>query len=86
MNAIVNVGLLLAKIREKNCNGFSEAAAICHTSPKNFHKLANGEIPRLDALGRICRGLGITETQLIVGMSRKPERENVAHIKKALQT
>jgi hypothetical protein len=86
MNAIINIGLLLQKIREKGCHGFSEAAAICRTSPKNFHKLSKGEIPRLDALQRICRGLGMTEQQLIVGNARKPESEKVAQIKKALPT
>ena len=75
MNATINVGLLLAKIREHGCHGFSDAAAICRTSPKNFQKLAKGELPRLDALQRICRGLGITEQQLIIGMIRQKPTE-----------
>lgn len=84
MNAIVNVGLLLTRIREKGCNGFGEAAALCHTSPANFKKLARGEIPRLDALGRICRGLAITEAQLIVGMAKTKATEGakVVELKK----
>jgi len=74
VNAIVNIGLVLQKIRERGCHGFSDAAAICRTSPKNFQKLARGELPRLDALQRICRGLGISEQDLIVGMPKaKPE-------------
>lgn len=87
MQAIVNVGLLLRRIREKNLRGFSQAAAYCRTSAKNFHKLTRGEIPRLDALQRICKGLGITEEELIVGMSKgKPaEPAEVVEIKKTLQ-
>jgi hypothetical protein len=85
MNAIVNVGLLLAKIRERGCSGFGEAAAICRTSPKNFHRLMRGEIPRLDAVQRICRGLSISESQLIVGMSRpKEEPGRVVQFKKTV--
>jgi len=86
MNAIINYGLVLRKIREKNCHGFSDAAAICRTSPKNFVKLSKGELPRLDALQRICRGLGIIEQDLIVGMPRpKPEQPaDVVEIRKAL--
>jgi hypothetical protein len=86
MNAIVNIGLLLAKIREKGCTGFSDAAAICRTSPKNFNKLSRGEIPRLDALQRICRGLGVSEQQLIVGMAKmKPsEAAKVVELKKTV--
>jgi hypothetical protein len=85
MNAIVNVGLLLSKIREKGCTGFAEAAAVCRTSPNNFKRLSRGEIPRLDALQRICRGLGITEAQLIVGMARQKSGEpgEVVEIKRA---
>jgi hypothetical protein len=86
MQAIVNVGLLLRRIREKNLNGFSQAAAYCQTSAKNFHKLSRGELPRLDALQRICKGLGITEDELIVGMpkSKPAEPAAVVEIKKAL--
>ena len=85
LHAIVNVGLLLEAIRRKGWHGFSEASAHCQTSAKNFHKLTCGEIPRLDALQRICRGLGISESQLIVGMvTKKPERAEVVDIKKAL--
>lgn len=84
MQAIVNIGLVLQKIREKGCSGFGEAAAICRTSPNNFKKLARGELPRLDALQRICRGLGISEAQLIVGMMKvKPtEGAKVVELKK----
>ena len=86
MNAIVNIGLVLQRIREKNCAGFGDAAALCRTSPNNFKKLAKGELPRLDALQRICRGLGITEQELILGLSKtKPERSaTVVAMKKAL--
>lgn len=75
MNAIVNIGLLLQRIREKGCHGFSDAAAICRTSPNNFKKLAKGEIPRLDALQRVCRGLGISEQELIIGMVKQKQTE-----------
>jgi hypothetical protein len=86
MNAIVNIGLVLQRIREKGCHGVSDAAALCGTSPKNFVKLSRGELPRLDALQRICRGLGITEQDLIIGMPKaKPEKPaTVLEIKKAL--
>lgn len=80
MQAIVNVGLLLRRIREKNLNGFSQAAAYCQTSAKNFHKLTRGELPRLDALQRICKGLAITEDELIVGMPRSKPAEPAAVI------
>jgi hypothetical protein len=86
VNALINIGLVLQKIREKGCHGFSDAAAICRTSPKNFQKLLKGELPRLDALGRICKGLGITESQLIVGMAKAKPKEpgKVVEIKKSL--
>ena len=88
MNCIINVGFLLRRIREKNLAGFSQAAAYCQTSSKNFHKLSRGELPRLDALQRICKGLGIAEDELIVGMAkRKPaEPAEVIEIKKALMS
>ena len=88
MNAIVNIGLVLQKIRERGCHGFSDASALCRTSPKNFQKLAKGELPRLDALQRICRGLGISEQELIVGMpkSKPSEPGEVVEIKKALSS
>ena len=74
LNCIVNVGLLLQKIRERGCHGVNDASALCRTSPKNFSKLLHGEIPRLDSLQRICRGLGISEQQLIVGtVKAKPD-------------
>ena len=86
MNAIVNIGLVLQRIRERGCHGFTDAAAICRTSPKNFHKLTRGELPRLDAVQRICRGLGISEQELIIGIPKtKPtEPAEVVDIKKAL--
>lgn len=86
MNVIVNFPLLLRRIREKNLAGFSHAAAYCQTSAKNFHKLARGELPRLDALQRICKGLGIAEDELIVGMSKQKPTEpaEVIELKRAL--
>lgn len=86
MHCIINVGLLLRRIREKNLVGFSQAAAYCQTSSKKFHKLSRGELPRLDALQRICKGLGIAEDELIVGMSKsKPtEPAEVVEIGKGL--
>jgi len=69
-------------------HGFADTAALCRTSPKNFVKLSKGELPRLDALQRICRGLGISEQDLIVGMRQKPTEpaKVVGEIKKALST
>ena len=52
---------------------------------ENFIKLSKGELPRLDALQRIVKGLGITEQELIIGMRQKPsEPATVVEIKKAL--
>lgn len=84
MTAIINVGLLIEMIRRRGWSGFSEASARCRVSPKNFQKLIRGEIPRLDALGRICAGLGITESQLVVGMSKPkpPETAQVIELKR----
>jgi hypothetical protein len=47
MNALVNIGLVLQRIREKNCAGFGDAAALCRTSPNNFKKLAKGNFQDL---------------------------------------
>ena len=66
MNAVVNVGLLLEAIHRKGWKGFSEAGAHCHTGSKNFTKLLRGEIPRLDVLFRIARGLDISMQDLIL--------------------
>jgi hypothetical protein len=85
LHAIVNVGLLLEAIRRKGWHGFSEASAHCRTSAKNFHKLTRGEIPRLDALQRICKGLDLKESQLIVGMVKpRSDPAEVVELKKAL--
>jgi hypothetical protein len=84
LQAIVNVGLLFEAIRKKGWHGFSDAAAHCKTSPANFQKLTRGRIPRLDALQRICSGLGITESQLIIGMVTKREPAEVVDLKKVL--
>jgi hypothetical protein len=73
-HCLVNIGLLLEAIRKKGWSGIVQASAHCRTSPANFHKLMRGEIPRLDALGRICRGLNLRESELIVGIS-KPKAE-----------
>ena len=88
MNAIVNIGLVLQKIREKGCSGFNDASALCRTSPKNFQKLSRGELPRLDALQRICRGLGISEMDLVIGMTKQRPAEpgQVIEMKKALSS
>jgi len=75
INVIVNIGLLMQRIREKGYHGFSDAAAHCRTSSKNFQKLAHGEIPRLDALQRICRGLGISESELIISSTIKRDEQ-----------
>ena len=75
LQVIVNLGLLLQRIRDKGCHGFADAAALCRTSPKNFQKLARGELPRLDAVQRICVGLGMSESQLIVGSVKSKQRE-----------
>ena len=75
MNVLVNIGLLLEAIRKKGWSGFSEASAHCRTSPANFKKLTRGELPRLDALQRICKGLNISEQELIVGMSKQKPTE-----------
>ena len=87
IQVIVNLGLLLRRIRERNWTGFSQAAVFCQTSIKNFHKLSHGELPRLDALQRICRGCGIKEEELIIGVTHrnKPgEKAEVVEMKRAL--
>jgi len=79
MKAIVNIGLLFQRIQEKGLHGFCDAAAVCRTSPKNFQKLTRGEVPRADALQRICRGLGISAPDLIAGPV-KPRPEELAEV------
>lgn len=86
MNAIVNIGLVLQRIRDKGLSGFTEAAALCRVSPKSFVKLSQGELPRWDSLMRICKGLEIAESDLIVGPAKpKPtEPAEVVNIKKTV--
>jgi hypothetical protein len=87
IRVIVNVGLLLRRIGERHWTGFSQAAAHCQTSISNFHKLSRGELPRLDALQRICKGCGIREDELIIGTTHrnKPgESATVVEMKKTL--
>ena len=55
MQALINVGLMLHRMREKNLNGFSHAAAYCHTNAKNLDNLSQGELPRMDALQLFCK-------------------------------
>ncbi len=77
MNAIINIGLLLAAIQKKGWSGFQQAAANCHVSEGTFKKVAEGKIPRLDALFRICVGLDIRLEDLIRGAhqtEKKPGR------------
>jgi hypothetical protein len=86
IQARINIGLLFNRIRERHWTGFSQAAAHCQTSIKNFHRLARGELPRLDALQRICKGCGIREDELIIGTAPKPkprEKGEVVEIKRA---
>jgi hypothetical protein len=67
IQGVVNVGLLLRAISNAGCNGVEQAADLCKTHPRNIHLLLNftGEIPRLDALWRICGGLKINVNELI---------------------
>jgi len=65
MRVIVNVGLLLAAIKNNRWRGVEEAAAHCRVGTNSIKKLMNGEIPRLDALFRICDGCGIQVKELI---------------------
>jgi transcriptional regulator with XRE-family HTH domain len=77
MNAIINIGLLLAAIQKKGWSGFQQAAAHCHVSVETLNKISQGQIPRLDALFRICSGLDIRLEDLIRGAhqtEKKPGR------------
>ena len=85
MNAIVNIGLVLQRIREKNCARFWRCGRALPDEPEQFQKACEGRTPRLDALQRICRGLGITEQELIVGMVKQkpPEPAEVLEMRKS---
>ncbi len=74
ITALVDVGLILQAIRDKGWAGVDEASAHCHVSEASFKKLLKGEIPRLDALFRICDGLGISVKEVIVAPTRKEEK------------
>lgn len=68
INAMVNVGLLLDAMHRKGFAGIEEAAAVCRVAPLAFKQLLDykGEAPRVDALFRICQGLGITMKELFI--------------------
>ena len=86
MRAIINISVLLSAIRAKGLSGFTEAAGLCRVSPKVFKKLSTGELPRLDAVMRVCKGLDISESDLIVGpvKLKSDTPAKVVEIKKAL--
>ena len=58
--------------------GFLRRPLSVRPQPRTFTSSRAGEIPRLDALQRICRGLGITEEELIIGMTRSKPAEPAA--------
>ena len=68
VNADIDVGLLLKAIQDAGFSGIEDAAAACETSPTSFKKLLNfqGELPRCDALFRICNRLKIDLKELII--------------------
>jgi len=68
VNADIDVGLLLKAIQDAGFAGIEDAAAACETSPTSFKKLLNfqGELPRCDALFRICNRLKIDVKELVI--------------------
>lgn len=85
ITVLVDVGLILQRIRDKGWNGVREASAHCHVSEASFKKLMKVEIPRLDSFFRICSGLGLNPKEICVGPSRKEEKAegpNVTRLRK----
>ena len=80
ITALVDVGLVLQTIRDKGWAGLDEASAHCHVSEGSFKKLLKGEIPRLDALFRICDGLGISVKEVIIARTHKEEKRQRRHV------
>jgi hypothetical protein len=71
VQALINVGLLLNAIKSKGWSGIKDAAVFCHVNERTLKKLMQGQIPRLDALFRICDGCGIKLQELIIATSHK---------------
>jgi hypothetical protein len=65
---MVDVGLLLQAIHDAGFAGIEDAAAACETAPASFKKLLDfrGELPRCDALFRICDRLNISLKELVI--------------------
>ena len=68
VNAVVDVGLLLKAIQNAGYAGIEDAGMACQTAPGNFRKLLDfrGDLPRCDALFRICNGLNIDIRELVI--------------------
>jgi hypothetical protein len=77
MNALVNVGRLLDAINAAGCNGVDDAAKLCQVGTVAFNKLLNGEVPRLDTLFKIAKGLNLKVSDIIIGPSKTEPRKKL---------
>lgn len=82
MQVIVNIGALLEAIRTSGFNGISQVATAAKVAPSTFHKLMRGELPRLDALQRICSTLKISERDLILGAAKSEAKDKLVAIER----
>ena len=76
MNAIVDVSVVLQSIRDHDWSGVAEAATHCHVATETLNKLLAGKVPRLDALFRICNGLGLELREVIPNRAGTYQKEN----------
>ena len=53
---------------------FSSSFPLCRVGTVAFNKLMNGEVPRLDTLFKIAKGLNLKVSDIIIGPSKTGER------------
>jgi transcriptional regulator with XRE-family HTH domain len=68
LNAMVNVGLLLDRIRERGHVGLNECAKSAGVSSELINRLLNfnGELPHFDSLTKLLSYLNLTNERLFI--------------------